>query len=311
MLTCNLHGNRINRDTLVREGCGYTGKHAPDFMQAKDKWFRGIDLLTGPDGNVFVADWSDSGECHDNDGIHRTSGRIYKIVYEPSQKDASLYTNNWHSRTELQKQFEAGKGPKPRTLYSLADANSNDGLVRLNLASDMQKLPLEARWPIATALAQRAEDANDRQQPLMIWYGIEPAVAADPLKGVELIATAKHPTVRRLVARRIAEDIEKQPAAVDALVDLMTKEAAVRGDILEGMAAGLDGFSTAKKPANWDAFVGRIGLRPVNGLRSPDLQSPSTSSSGDLDPTTDQTSMIQNLSLIFGTGRTHRHRQKH
>jgi putative membrane-bound dehydrogenase-like protein len=304
MLTCNLHGNRINRDTLVREGCGYTGKHAPDFMQAKDKWFRGIDLLTGPDGNVFVADWSDSGECHDNDGIHRTSGRIYKIVYEPSQKDASLYTNNWHSRTELQKQFEAGKGPKPRTLYSLADANSNDGLVRLNLASDMQKLPLEARWPIATALAQRAEDANDRQQPLMIWYGIEPAVAADPLKGVELIATAKHPTVRRLVARRIAEDIEKQPAAVDALVDLMTKEAAVRGDILEGMAAGLDGFSTAKKPANWDAFVGRIGLRPVNGLRSPDLQSPSTSSSGDLDPTTDQTSMIQNLSLIFGTGRT-------
>jgi putative membrane-bound dehydrogenase-like protein len=304
VLTCNLHGNRINMDTLVREGCGYTGKHAPDFMQAKDKWFRGIDLLTGPDGNVFVADWSDSGECHDNDGIHRTSGRIYKIVYEPSQKDASLYTNNWHSRTELQKQFEAGKGPKPRTLYSLADANSNDGLVRLNLASDMQKLPLEARWPIATALAQRAEDANDRQQPLMIWYGIEPAVAADPLKGVELIATAKHPTVRRLVARRIAEDIEKQPAAVDALVDLMTKEAAVRGDILEGMAAGLDGFSTAKKPANWDAFVGRIGLRPVNGLRSPDLQSPSTSSSGDLDPTTDQTSMIQNLSLIFGTGRT-------
>jgi hypothetical protein len=54
MLTCNLHGNRINMDKLEREGCGYVGKHAPDFMKAKDKWFRGIDLLTGPDGNVFV-----------------------------------------------------------------------------------------------------------------------------------------------------------------------------------------------------------------------------------------------------------------
>jgi putative membrane-bound dehydrogenase-like protein len=82
MLTCNLHGNRINMDRLERQGCGYVGKHAPDFMQAKDKWFRGIDLLTGPDGNVFVSDWSDTGECHDNDGVHRTSGRIYKIVYE-------------------------------------------------------------------------------------------------------------------------------------------------------------------------------------------------------------------------------------
>jgi putative membrane-bound dehydrogenase-like protein len=303
VLTCNLHGNRINVDKLERQGCGYVGKHAPDFMQTKDKWFRGIDLLTGPDGNVFVADWSDSGECHDNDGIHRTSGRIYKIVYEPSQKDGSLYTNNWHSRTELQKQFETGKGPKPRALYSLADANSTDGLVRLNLASDMQKLPLEARWPIATALAQHAEDANDRQQPLMIWYGIEPAVAADPLKGVELIATAKHPTVRRLVARRITELIESHPAATDALVALLAKNTDATPDILAGMAAGLDGFSTAKKPANWDEFVGRIGLRPVNGLRSPDLKSPSTSNSSDLHPTTDQTSIIQNLSLIFGSGR--------
>ena len=88
----------------------------------------------------------------------------------------------------------------------------------------------------------------------MIWYGIEPAVAADPMKGVEFIASAKIPTVRRLVARHIAEDIEKQPAAVDALVALMTKEAAVRGDILAGMAAGLDGFSTAKKPKGWDAL---------------------------------------------------------
>ena len=286
MLTCNLHGNRINMDKLEREGCGYTGKHAPDFMQAKDKWFRGIDLLTGPDGNVFVADWSDSGECHDNDGIHRTSGRIYKIVYEPSQKDASLYTNNWHSRTEIQKQFEAGKGPKPRPLYTLVDASRKDGLVRLNLASDMQKLPLEARWPIATALAQRAEDANDRQQPLMIWYGIEPAVAADPLKGVELIATAKHPTVRRLVARRIAEDIEKQPAAVNALVALMTKEAAVRGDILAGMAAALEGWSQAPKPKSWDTFL-RSVVPPLGG--------PPPNAEGAL--------QIEKLNLIFGSGR--------
>lgn len=292
MLTCNLHGNRINMDKLVREGCGYTGKHAPDFMKAKDKWFRGIDLLTGPDGNVFVADWSDSGECHDNDGVHRTSGRIYKIVYGESKKAKPINVaamkdeeleglmvgqNNWWDRMALQQQFERGISLKPsrKPLPSMVLAESDEGLDRLHLAVSLQLHELKNRWPIATALAQHEEDANDRQQPLMIWYGIEPAVVADPMKGVEFIASAKIPTVRRLVARRIAEDIEKNAAAVDALVALMTKHAAIQEDILTGMAAGLEGFSKAQKPKDWDQL--KVSGKPQE--------------------------IYQTLSALFGTGR--------
>ncbi len=51
-----------------------------------DPWFRGIDLATGPDGSVFVLDWSDTGECHNSTGVSRTSGRIYKITYEAGAK---------------------------------------------------------------------------------------------------------------------------------------------------------------------------------------------------------------------------------
>ena len=283
MLTCNLHGNRINVDKLERQGCGYVGKHAPDFMQAKDKWFRGIDLLTCPDGNVIVSDWSDSGECHDNDGVHRTSGRIYKIVYGESKKGERSANNNWWTRMDLQQQFEKGTGPKPRPLRGLADASSKDGLVRLHTASDMQRLPLDERWPIATALAKHEEDTNDRQQPLMIWYGIEPAVAADPMKGVELIKEAKLPTVRRLVARRIAEMIEARPEAVDALVALASssKTDHVVTDILEGLSAGLDGFSSAKKPKGWDELEKALtgdGVEPTIKL-------------------------VRGLSVVFGSGR--------
>lgn len=286
MLTCNLHGNRINMDKLELEGCGYVGKHAPDFMQAKDKWFRGIDLLTCPDGNVIVSDWSDSGECHDNDGVHRTSGRIYKIVYGESKKGERSDSNNWWARMDLQQQFENGAGPAPRALRGLADASSKVGLVRLQTASDMQRLPLEERWPIATALAKHEEDANDRQQPLMIWYGIEPAVAADPLKGVELIKEAKLPTVRRLVARRIAEMIEAKPEAVDALVALMTEQKDVRDDVLAGLAAGLDGFSSAKKPKGWDEFISKSGGLPAAGADKGTATSP-----------------LLALSAVFGSGR--------
>ncbi|MFO1482111.1 MAG: PVC-type heme-binding CxxCH protein [Verrucomicrobiaceae bacterium] len=371
VLTCNLHGNRINMDTLHREGCGYVGKHAPDFMKAKDKWFRGIDLLTGPDGNVFVADWSDSGECHDNDGVHRSSGRIYKIVYsgpkpkehtglppsltaerpaptfEDLQKIATSENlsaeeilkleftgNNWWQR--MSKLVLAGKHPETTDsnhglpsakditkaedlmkkqpamaadlktvlisslqvlsyqstggIHHIDDAFSSalqtwagekDAAIRLKIASSLQHLPLEARWPIATALAKHEEDANDRQQPLMIWYGIEPAVAAEPMKGVELIREAKIPTVRRLVARRIAEMIEDKPEAVDALVALAVSDANAREDVLRGLAAGLDGFSSAKKPKGWDEVAKALDTNASEEFKN----------------------IGRNLSVVFGSGR--------
>jgi putative heme-binding domain-containing protein len=48
----------------------------------QDPWFRGLDLTQSPDGSAVVIDWSDIGECHDDDGVHRTSGRIYKVAYD-------------------------------------------------------------------------------------------------------------------------------------------------------------------------------------------------------------------------------------
>lgn len=78
---CNTHGRRINANRLDREGSGYVGRREPDFMIVKSPWFRGIDIKMGPEGAMYVSDWSDNGECHDHDGVHRTSGRIYRIAY--------------------------------------------------------------------------------------------------------------------------------------------------------------------------------------------------------------------------------------
>lgn len=78
---CNTHGRRMNVNRLERSGSGFVGKREPDFMLVKNPWFRGVDIKMGADGAMYVADWSDNGECHDHDGIHRTSGRIYRIAY--------------------------------------------------------------------------------------------------------------------------------------------------------------------------------------------------------------------------------------
>ncbi len=296
LLTCNLHGNRINTDILQREGNGFVAKHGADFMKSKDKWFRGIELSTGPDGSVFVIDWSDAGECHDSDGVHRTSGRIYKIVYgkdEPARtfdlskmddtalaKEAAAHPgNNWWSRMIARVRADRGAQPLEPKLPQLADANSSDSLVRLHTASAMQRLPLDARFPFAIALAAHAEDANDRQQPLMIWYGIEPAITAHPEQAIALAMSSKIPTVRRLVTRRLTEEIERTPAPVDALLAAALKSgnADAREDIVRGMGGALKGFRQVAKPAHWDDFVKALGAQ------QPDI--------------------VRNVSLVFGSGR--------
>lgn len=86
----NLHGRRINHDRLAPLGAGYTASHGDDLCFIADPFYRGMDLVSGPDGGVYIADWSDTGECHDHDGVHRTSGRIYKLVFGAPRTPAGV-----------------------------------------------------------------------------------------------------------------------------------------------------------------------------------------------------------------------------
>jgi putative membrane-bound dehydrogenase-like protein len=285
VLMCNLHGNRVNQDVLVRRGSGYVARHADDFLLAHDDWFRGLGLLYGPDGGVFVSDWHDTGECHNYDKV-QPCGRLFKVTYgkpaavEPDLEKADdarlvrlqLHRNDWwvrQARRRLQERAAAGKlgkdvhpqlrkmlaeqpevtrklralwalhvtgGLDEKALLGLLDGpheavrgwavrllveerkasaavvrkfadmakGERSAPVRLALASALQRLPLAQRWAIAEGLAARAEDAGDANLPLMIWYGLEPLVAADPGRAAGLLARARIPTVRQNIARRIA-----------------------------------------------------------------------------------------------------------
>src|SRR5579871_5267106 len=126
ILMCNLHGLRINGDLLERHGSGYVARHGPDFLTSPDPWFRGITLLYGPDGGVYLSDWNDTGECHNVDGTHEGSGRVFKIAFGtpapvavdlaklPDDELVKLqhHKNDWwvrHARRLLQERAGAGK----------------------------------------------------------------------------------------------------------------------------------------------------------------------------------------------------------
>ena len=336
LLMCNTHGRRVNADNLVRDGNSYVGKHSRDFLMANNSWFRGVELKYGPDGGVFLTDWSDLGECHDRDGVHRTSGRIYKITHNPVTHravnlqglsndelvDLQLHRNDWyvrHARRLLQERAVAGKDlsdarqlllemyqtnddvtrrlralwalysidalDEPWLCNQLGDPNEHirvwavrllvdrgtpgsdaierltelaqddkSGLVRLYLASAMQRLDFKDRWTLAKRLANHVADVDDRVQPLMIWYGIEAAIPSDPLQALELALLAKMPILRRHIARRLTAEIDDAPAVVVHLISQATKKDSPHAaDYLKGMADALRGRHRVATPVNWSA----------------------------------------------------------
>lgn len=82
--------------------------------------------------------------------------------------------------------------------------NDASPVVRLYLAAACQRLPIEDRWNILTALASHADDVTDANLPLMIWYALEPCVEKDRAKALMLATTGKIPLLRQFVARRVA-----------------------------------------------------------------------------------------------------------
>ncbi|MEC5126439.1 PVC-type heme-binding CxxCH protein [Verrucomicrobiales bacterium BCK34] len=75
----NVLGQRINMDHLSRKASAWNASHGDDFLKSSSPWFRIVDLCQGPYGEMMTAEWTDLGECHDRDGIHRSSGRLYEV----------------------------------------------------------------------------------------------------------------------------------------------------------------------------------------------------------------------------------------
>jgi putative membrane-bound dehydrogenase-like protein len=356
---CNIHGNRLNQDVLERRGSGYVAHHGKDFLMANDPWFRGLILKAAADGGIFVADWHDTGECHNYDKVH-PSGRVYKITYgKPAAKGVDLtklsdeelvrlqlHKNDWlvrHARRLLQERAHTGKLAKtvrPRLLQMLgeqaemtrklralwalhvvggADEKVLTGLlkspeevlrgwavrllmeerrvskavagkfavlakkdtsavVRLALASALQRLPLLQRWAVAEGLAGHEKDAAEPNLPLMIWYGIEPAVPAGVGRAAGLISKARIPLVRRYIARRIALMPENGPKQTPRKTELSpratlvrllagSEDAGVQRDVLRGMYDALQGRRDLSAPRGWSSVYRKLAASPDHEVR--------------------------------------------
>jgi putative heme-binding domain-containing protein len=153
--------------------------------------------------------------------------------------------------------------PTDDTLQKLAEMARTDAsaVVRLYLASALQRMDLDRRWPIAAGLCGHAEDAQDANLPLMIWYGIEPLVPTDPAAACAHLKTVRIPLVRRFIARRLADEAVTRGKKIDLapLVQVLAPlDETAQLDILQGIREGFRGSKSVLMPDGWPALYARL-----------------------------------------------------
>ncbi|HTN73720.1 MAG TPA: PVC-type heme-binding CxxCH protein, partial [Pirellulaceae bacterium] len=158
----------------------------------------------------------------------------------------------WTVQLLMDGRYEAARD---NALLTALAKNESSPLVRLYLAAALQRMPVAERWPLAQALVAHAEDAQDHNLPLLLWYGIEPLVMTDPAQAFALSESSQIPLVARYIARRAAAD----EAGYDALLTaLAAAPEAKQLWMLEEIVAALQVRANTKMPQAWQTTYDRL-----------------------------------------------------
>lgn len=92
--------SRINRNTMSFSGASPEATRQQDFLISADPWFRPVNIQTGPDGALYIADFYNRIIGHyevslNHPGRDRQSGRIWRIAYTGDQKHKNHKPNDW------------------------------------------------------------------------------------------------------------------------------------------------------------------------------------------------------------------------
>jgi putative membrane-bound dehydrogenase-like protein len=154
-----------------------------------------------------------------------------------------------------------GKSASTSELARLADLAQNDDsqLVRLYLASALQRLPIPDRWTLAEPLLQHSQDASDHNLPLMYWYGIEPLVETDIDRSLHLATESQIPLVTEFIYRRLGyhpTGIARLIASIDARQSDLSLEH--RRIVLQQISKALAGQARVPMPESWNTVYDQL-----------------------------------------------------
>jgi len=142
--------------------------------------------------------------------LHVTDGLTEEFAAH-ALNDADAYIRGWTIQL-ITEQRDVSKEMLDR--FAASARNDPSPIVRLYLASALQRLPLDQRRETLEGLFAHESDTNDHNLPLMYWYAAEPLAGSNPLVAANLLAKSKIPLLREFVSRRMtasANSPEKKP----------------------------------------------------------------------------------------------------
>ena len=126
-------------------------------------------------------------------------------------------------------------------------------VVRLYLASAVQRIDHGAAWKVAGELMSHGEDAADQNLPKLLWVGVEPLVKENPALALERAANSRIPVLATFIARRSVD-----ADAVEPLVAALSRSPKTLVSMLEGMRDGVEGRYDLTAPPSWRAVLERL-----------------------------------------------------
>ena len=105
MITCDFRAHRVVRFKPTDQGSGFQTQEMPDLLRSESVTFRPIDVKLGPDGALYVGDWSNPiiqhGEVDFRDPRRdQVHGRIWRISRDADSKtDSKTDSINFASAT--------------------------------------------------------------------------------------------------------------------------------------------------------------------------------------------------------------------
>lgn len=163
----------------------------------------------------------------------------------------SEYLRSW----AIQLDAEDGNVDDLDRLASLA-ASDDSPLVRLYLASALQRLPLDDRWAIAEQLVRHGDDASDHNLPMLIWYGIEPLVTHDVGRAIGVAAGSRIPIIQNYIYRRAAADSQTIAPLLVSLKD--TDDTERQKQIIGEVTNALARQGNLEMPKQWPEVSAKL-----------------------------------------------------
>ncbi|HCS55309.1 MAG TPA: dehydrogenase [Planctomycetaceae bacterium] len=145
----SLH-NVVWHSERIPQGSTYRTVDHTNLLESSDRWFRPVYNGVGPDGSVYIADWSDTRLSHVSpvDDWHKESGRIYRVRPTDSSPNYQLGDLHQKAAEELITLFEhSNKWVRRRAMLELGWRGDNSVLEQL-IAKVNEKSSLESLWAL-------------------------------------------------------------------------------------------------------------------------------------------------------------------